>query len=97
LEIAAEILMSDDWPLHDRTCERAAEKLIKALHGEATREEARAAFEAAAKGALAMASHAKPHLHHCRQGLVESRGPGPCRQPSREIAVRKPTIARRVA
>ncbi|WP_425294125.1 DUF982 domain-containing protein [Mesorhizobium delmotii] len=32
-------------------CERAAEMLIKALHGEATRDEARAAFEAAAKAA----------------------------------------------
>jgi hypothetical protein len=51
LELAAEILMSDDWPLHDRTCERAAEMLIHALRGEATVDQARAAFENAAKAA----------------------------------------------
>ncbi|HEV2897292.1 MAG TPA: DUF982 domain-containing protein [Pseudaminobacter sp.] len=51
LEQAAQILMSDDWPLHDRTCERAAEMLIKALLGDADVDEARLAFEAAAKEA----------------------------------------------
>ena len=34
LEQAAQILMSDDWPLHDRTCEHAAEMLVKALLGD---------------------------------------------------------------
>ncbi|NGO51591.1 DUF982 domain-containing protein [Allomesorhizobium camelthorni] len=51
LEQAAQILMSDDWPLHDRTCERAAETLIKALLGDVDIDEARQAFEAAAKEA----------------------------------------------
>jgi hypothetical protein len=51
LEQAAQILMSDDWPLHDQTCERAAETLIKALLGEVGVDEARQAFEDAAKEA----------------------------------------------
>lgn len=51
LEQAARVLMSDAWPLHDRTCEHAAEMLIKALQGGATIEEARHAFEAAARAA----------------------------------------------
>jgi hypothetical protein len=43
--------MSDDWPLHDETCERAAETLIKALLGDVDVDEARQTFEAAAKEA----------------------------------------------
>ncbi|HEV2900299.1 MAG TPA: DUF982 domain-containing protein [Pseudaminobacter sp.] len=51
LEQAAQILMSDDWPLHDRTCERAAETLIKALLGDVGVDDARQAFETAARKA----------------------------------------------
>jgi hypothetical protein len=51
LEIASETLMGDDWPLHDWSYQRAAEMLLKALDGKATREEARLAFEAAARKA----------------------------------------------
>jgi hypothetical protein len=51
LEQAAQILMSDDWPLHDRTCQHAAEMLVKALLGDVDVVEARRAFEAAAKEA----------------------------------------------
>lgn len=48
---AAEILMSDDWPVHGPACERAAVALISALKGEATPEEARLAFRDAAEEA----------------------------------------------
>jgi hypothetical protein len=51
LEQAAEILMSDRWPVHGRMCERAAVKLIQALEGEATQDEARQAFRDAAEEA----------------------------------------------
>ncbi len=51
LEQAAEILMSDRWPVHGRMCERAAVKLIQALEGEATPDEARQAFREAAEEA----------------------------------------------
>jgi hypothetical protein len=51
LEQAAQILMSDDWPLHDQACERAAETLLKALLGDIGVDEARQAFEDAAKEA----------------------------------------------
>lgn len=43
--------MSDDSPLHERTCEHAAEMLIKAPLGDIDVVEARRAFEAAAKEA----------------------------------------------
>jgi hypothetical protein len=51
LEQAAEILMSDRWPVHGRMCERAAVKLIQALEGEAAPDEARQAFRDAAEEA----------------------------------------------
>jgi hypothetical protein len=52
LEQAAEILMSDRWPVqHGRMRERAAVKLIQALEGEATQDEARQAFREAAEEA----------------------------------------------
>jgi hypothetical protein len=51
LEQAAQFLMSDDWPLRDSSCERAAEMLIKALLGDVDVDEARLAFEAAARKA----------------------------------------------
>ncbi len=51
LEQAAEILMSNRWPVHGRICERAAVKLIQALEGEATPDEARQAFHEAAEEA----------------------------------------------
>jgi hypothetical protein len=51
IQEAAEILMSDDWPVHGPACERAAVKLIEALRGEATPDEARLAFRDAAEEA----------------------------------------------
>jgi hypothetical protein len=51
LEEAAEILMSDRWPVHGRMYERAAVKLIQAIVGEATPDEARQAFRDAAEEA----------------------------------------------
>jgi hypothetical protein len=51
IEQAAEILMSNRWPVHGRMCERAAVKLIHALEGEATPDEARQAFREAAEEA----------------------------------------------
>jgi hypothetical protein len=48
---AAEILMSDRWPAHGRMCERAAVKLIQALEGETTPDQARQAFRDAAEEA----------------------------------------------
>jgi hypothetical protein len=43
--------MSDRLPVHGRMCERAAVKLIQALEGEATPDEARQAFREAAEEA----------------------------------------------
>jgi hypothetical protein len=51
LEQAAEILMSDRWPVHGQMCERAAVMLIQALEGDATPAEARQAFREAAEEA----------------------------------------------
>jgi hypothetical protein len=48
---AAEILMSDDRPVHGPMCERAATTLIEALSGDATPNEARDAFRDAAREA----------------------------------------------
>ncbi len=51
LQVAAELPMSDDWPVHGPQCERAAVKLIEALQGETTPDEARLAFIEAAQEA----------------------------------------------
>ena len=51
LEIASETLRGDGWPLRDWSYQRAAEMMGKALDGKAAREEARLAFEAAARKA----------------------------------------------
>jgi Protein of unknown function (DUF982) len=55
LEVAYEILMSDDWPLHDWYYTRAAETPINEIEGKVSREEARLAFEAAAGKAKVLA------------------------------------------
>jgi hypothetical protein len=51
LQRAAEIMMSDDWPVHGPMCERAAQALIDALSGKITPGEAKEAFRDAAEEA----------------------------------------------
>jgi hypothetical protein len=51
LQRAAEILMSDDWPVHGPMCERAAQALTDALSGKITPGEAKEAFRDAAREA----------------------------------------------
>jgi hypothetical protein len=48
LQVAAKILMSDNWPVHGPEWERAAVTLIGALEGKTTPDEARIAFRDAA-------------------------------------------------
>lgn len=48
IEVAGELLLSDEWPTHGPGWERAAKAIIAARAGEITPNEAREAFEAAA-------------------------------------------------
>ena len=60
LHVAADLPMSDDWPVHGPQCERAAVKLIEALQGETAPDEARLAFIEAAQEAGVLVVQVNP-------------------------------------